>query len=76
VADAVESFFKRQRGIPPGQRWFPCDQIDYIIGGCLLSLCIVRLPVSYYIWVLMVWFGVHIITVYVFYLAGIRDKPI
>jgi len=76
VADAIESFFKRQRGIAPGYPWFPFDQIDYIIGGCLLSLFIVRLPIKYYLWVLIVWLGTHIITVYVCYLVGLRDKPI
>jgi CDP-2,3-bis-(O-geranylgeranyl)-sn-glycerol synthase len=76
VADAVESFFKRQRGVAPGDRWFPFDQIDYIIGGCVLSLCIVRLPFSYYAWVLIVWFGMHMLTVYLCYLGGLREKPI
>jgi CDP-2,3-bis-(O-geranylgeranyl)-sn-glycerol synthase len=76
VADAVESFFKRQRGVAPGDRWFPFDQVDYIIGGCVLSLCIVRLPFSYYLWVLVVWFGMHMLSVYVCYLLGLREKPI
>jgi len=30
--DVVKSFFKRQRGIKPGQPWFPWDQISWIIG--------------------------------------------
>jgi CDP-2,3-bis-(O-geranylgeranyl)-sn-glycerol synthase len=31
--DAVESFFKRQRGIAPGKSWMPWDQLDLVIGG-------------------------------------------
>jgi CDP-2,3-bis-(O-geranylgeranyl)-sn-glycerol synthase len=76
LGDAVESFFKRRRGTPAGQPWFPFDQIDYIIGGSLLSLFVIRLPLSHYIWTLAVWLGMHIVTVYVFYLLGVRDKPI
>lgn len=76
LADALESFFKRQRGIEPGNPWIPFDQTDYIIGGCLLSLLVVRLPASYYVWILITWFGMHMLTVYIGYLLGVRDKPI
>ena len=44
LGDAVESFFKRQVGIAAGRSWVPFDQVDYIIGGCLLSLFVVRTP--------------------------------
>jgi len=76
VADAVESLFKRQRGIAPGSPWIPFDQTDYVIGGCLFSLAVVRLSVGNYLWVLVTWVGVHLISVYIFYHLGIRDKPI
>jgi len=35
--DALKSFFKRQKNIPPGQPWFPFDQLDFVVGGALLS---------------------------------------
>lgn len=76
LADAVESFFKRRSGIKPGDSWFPLDQIDYVIGGCLLSLPIVQLSLGKYVLVLLTWLGAHVVTVYVGYLTGIRDKPI
>ena len=28
LGDAIESFFKRQRGVAPGEGWFPFDQVD------------------------------------------------
>lgn len=37
LGDAVKSFFKRQKDIPPGQSWFPYDQLDFIIGAILLT---------------------------------------
>jgi hypothetical protein len=76
LADALESFLKRQRHIAPGDSWFPFDQTDYIVGGCLLSLPLVQLSVGKYLLVLMVWLGAHLLSVYVGYLAGMRDKPI
>jgi hypothetical protein len=76
LGDAIESFLKRQRGTAPGNPWFPFDQIDYIIGGLLFSLPIVRLAGTQYLAVFAVWFGMHLVTVFVFYHIGIRDKPI
>src|SRR3954468_15530787 len=35
--DLVKSFLKRQIGVPPGNSWFPFDQLDYIIGGLVFS---------------------------------------
>jgi CDP-2,3-bis-(O-geranylgeranyl)-sn-glycerol synthase len=76
LADAVESFFKRQRGIKPGYSWFPFDQIDYIIGGCVFSLAIEQLAWTKYTLVLLVWFFIHLIASYVAYTVGLKDKPI
>jgi CDP-2,3-bis-(O-geranylgeranyl)-sn-glycerol synthase len=35
--DACKSFVKRRRGIPPGGRWIPFDQLDFQIGALLLA---------------------------------------
>jgi CDP-2,3-bis-(O-geranylgeranyl)-sn-glycerol synthase len=40
LGDAVKSFFKRQVGVQPGKSWFPFDQLDFVIGGLLLSFMI------------------------------------
>jgi len=37
IGDAIESFFKRQRGFPPGAMWFPWDKLDFLIGGVALA---------------------------------------
>lgn len=76
LADAAESFFKRQRNIAPGHVWFPFDQMDYIIGGCIFSLPVVQLSATQYLWVLLAWAGMHLLTVYVGYQLGVREKPI
>ena len=43
AGDAVESFFKRQRGIRAGERWIPFDQLDFVIGG-LVSVSFYKFP--------------------------------
>ena len=37
IGDLVKSYYKRQAGIAPGERWFPSDQLDFVIGGLLGS---------------------------------------
>lgn len=46
LGDAVKSFFKRQLSVAPGQRFFPWDQLDSVIGGLIL-LPIVYVPSWY-----------------------------
>ena len=76
MGDAIESFFKRQLGVKPGHAWFPFDQIDYILGGLLMSLLVVQLPWAIYAYILVLWFGVHVLFSYLGYLAGLKDRPI
>lgn len=76
LGDAIKSHFKRRASVAPGHAWFPFDQIDYIIGGSLFSLIIVQLSLGQYLWIFGAWFGMHLLTVFVFYHLGIRDKPI
>ena len=37
LGDAVKSYYKRKGGLKPGERWFPFDQIDFVIGGIIFS---------------------------------------
>lgn len=76
VGDAVESFFKRQHQIPSGKSWFPFDQTDYIIGGLLFTLPITALPLWLCLWVIGLYFGLHLISSYIGYLLGLKELPI
>ena len=40
AGDAIESHFKRKRGIPPGKPWIPFDQIDFVVGAFALLLVV------------------------------------
>lgn len=76
MGDAIESFFKRQRGVKPGDGWFPFDQTDYIIGGAIATMPFVQLSLLQYGWLLLLWLSLHVIASYIGYLAGLKEKPI
>ncbi|HWH08946.1 MAG TPA: CDP-2,3-bis-(O-geranylgeranyl)-sn-glycerol synthase [Candidatus Thermoplasmatota archaeon] len=38
TGDAVESFFKRRTGRDRGDRWFPFDQLDFVVGALVFAL--------------------------------------
>lgn len=74
--DAIESFFKRQRSIPPGQGWFPFDQTDYIIGAAIVSVPFVSLSVVEYIMLIILWLAIHVVASVIGYLTGLKEQPI
>ena len=74
--DALESFFKRQRGIKSGGAWVPFDQIDYIIGSIIVSLPIVIASPSQYLWMIALWFAIHLASTYTGWLLGLKKDPI
>lgn len=76
LGDAIESFFKRQRGIASGKAWFPFDQTDYIIGGLLATLPFGVLPLWLVLWVFAIYFGLHLVSSYIGYLLGFKKTPI
>lgn len=76
AGDALESFIKRRMGMQPGKLWFPFDQIDYILSGLIVAVLIVELPVWAALTILVVYFGLHIVTTYLGYLLKFRDHPI
>lgn len=74
--DAIESFFKRQYGVPSGQKWFPFDQIDYIIGGLIAVVPLMLFGLSQVAAIIVVYFGLHLLVAYLGYLFKLKDRPI
>lgn len=74
--DAIESFFKRQRGIQPGRGWFPFDQTDYIIGGAITTTPFVSLSIWQYAWLLVLWLVVHVVSTVIGYFLGLKERPL
>jgi len=76
AGDAIKSFFKRQFNHDSGDSWFPFDQLDYIIGGLLASLLIVRLEPIHYLLIFLIYFALHLISSFIGYKLKLKSKPI
>ena len=76
LGDAAKSFFKRRISLTPGRPWFPFDQIDYIVGGLLITVPFVRLELWTMVTIFIVYFGLHLLTAYLGYLLKLKDSPI
>ncbi len=76
LGDSIKSFFKRQLGVPPGQSWFPFDQIDYILGGMIFTAAYIRLDSTQYILLFLVWFLLHPLTTLIGYFLKLKDSPL
>lgn len=74
--DAIKSFFKRQAGVASGKSWIPFDQLDYIIGAVLIMLPFAVLTAADYIWMFIIWFGMHLLFSYLGYKWGLKERPI
>ena len=73
--DAVKSFFKRQLNIPSGETWMFFDQIDYILGGIVFTYWYAPLSLEQYIYLTVLYFGLHMLTTVIGYLIGLKEKP-
>ena len=76
LGDAVESGIKRRRNIPSGHSWFPWDQIDYIIGGLALVYPFSSLSLKRIGLIFVIFFVLHLVTSYLAYVAGLKERPI
>lgn len=73
TGDLIKSFFKRKKGIKPGYKWVPFDQLDFMIGALLLLYPFVRLTLkSISILILLTPF-LHVITNHIGYFLKIRE---
>jgi CDP-2,3-bis-(O-geranylgeranyl)-sn-glycerol synthase len=76
AGDAIESFAKRQLGHRPGKSLLFFDQVDYIIGGVLVTLPFIQLATQEYLYIFVVWFTLHLAASYGGYKIGLKDEPI
>lgn len=74
--DAIKSFFKRQRGTPPGESWFPFDQIDLPVGALVFTWPFIQPTFGQATAVVILWSASQLISSYIGYLLNLKDKPI
>jgi CDP-2,3-bis-(O-geranylgeranyl)-sn-glycerol synthase len=76
LGDLVKSFFKRRANVAPGKSWIPFDQLDYIIGGMLLSLFFVKLPLEVWVTIFLFYFIMHFVVNLFFYAIGFKKTKL
>lgn len=75
AGDAAKSFIKRRIGKKPGERWFPFDQIDFVLGG--LVLLSFYADISYKLWIVILGLGIifHVAVNRIGYALKIKNTP-
>lgn len=71
--DLVKSFFKRRLNIKPGERWFPFDQIDSLIGGLIFVSFIYLPPLEIILILIIMTITLSVITNYLGYRLGFKE---
>lgn len=75
LGDILKSFFKRRIKIKSGQQWAFADQLDFVIGGLVLS-SFVRMPeVEIVIILLVLTVFVHSATNYLAFKVKLKKVP-
>jgi CDP-2,3-bis-(O-geranylgeranyl)-sn-glycerol synthase len=74
--DIIESFFKRRLNIGSGHTWFPFDQIDYILGGIITTMPLIALSLYQYLWLIILWTIIHLLSAFIGWLLGFKPRPI
>lgn len=70
--DLVKSFFKRQMNVAPGAKFFPWDQVDFVLGALLFSSIIFRPKWYIYVFLILVIPFFHIFFNHIGYWIGIQ----
>jgi len=71
--DLVKSFFKRRLDIKPGERWFPFDQVDGLIGGLIFVSFIYVPPLEVILILIIMIILLSLITNYLGYKLGLKE---
>ena len=73
AGDSAKSFLKRRLGIPPGERWIPFDQLDFVIGALVLTWSRASLTWTDLAAIVVLTATGHILVDHLGYWLGIRD---
>ena len=75
TGDCLKSYFKRRRGVPPGGRWVPWDQLDFVLGALLFVGPFAQLTWGDVALILAMSFGGDLVVNRAAYRLGIKNSP-
>lgn len=73
LGDLVKSYFKRRKGIKEGASWKPWDQLDFVIGGIVLSWFVYVPKIGVVVVLLMISPFLHMLFCRIGYWLKIRE---
>ena len=74
LGDLVESFIKRRLDRKPGTKFFPWDQLDFVIGSLIFGSFVIPLTLNIIIVVVLISVVGHILVNHTAYYLGIRGE--
>jgi len=74
AGDSIKSFFKRRVGIKPGERWFPFDQTDFVIGALAFASIVYFPGWENALIILLISLAGHVVVNHSAYYLKIRDE--
>lgn len=74
IGDSAKSFFKRRRGIAPGQRFMPFDQLDFVLGALIFIMPVFRVTAGIAATALAMSFALHILITHLAFYLHIRNE--
>ena len=75
IGDLIESFIKRRFKRESSSRWFPWDNIDYLIGGYVVWVFFVDVEWYIYLVTLIIGLVLHVIFNLIGYALKIKKEP-
>ncbi len=73
LGDLIKSFVKRRLDYKSGQKFFPWDQLDFLIGATLLSSLVQVPPLKFILIIFIITPAAHIVANRISYFLGIKD---
>jgi CDP-2,3-bis-(O-geranylgeranyl)-sn-glycerol synthase len=75
IGDVTKSFFKRRFSIKSGEKWDLADQLDFVLGGLLVSM-LLRIPEVWLVVLLLIaTFFIHKTFNWVAYKLKLKEVP-
>lgn len=74
IGDLIKSFFKRQLGIAPGDKFIPFDQTDFVLGALVFIMPIFNVTLEIFIASLLLSFALHIAVNHAAFWLKIRNE--
>ncbi len=74
LGDLLKSYYKRREKIPPGEKWFPWDQLDFVFGGLLFTFFFFVPPIEVVLVLVLASPLLHIVTNHLGYWMRIRES--